>query len=248
MAYSLEKPVGSHGLNPIPVPDNAIDTTYWDNAVNVGFQLVGRNAVDYGTAVAQNTVQMVSNFAGPLSSIPNDNIALQGQLWFNSTSATTGILYVRTRTNSTGGILNWQKIVTEDSTGNINVDDLTVAGDATIGDDLTVGGDVTIGGHVIYSFSNVTATGSNPVLTKSINMITGGTGGVTLPVAATGLRIIVRNGTASNINVEPNGASSTINAGAAGAPYVLVPGAMVEFICAVSGASGKWYTMNSTYA
>lgn len=128
MTYSLYKPTGSNGTNPISVPDNAIDTSYYDSTNKLGLQLIGRNAIDYGTAVAQNTIQMTSNFAG--SVVPKPTIALQGQLWFNSTSNTDGVLYVR-KTSSTASqpnqaadiSANWEKVVTVDGseTGTIPI-------------------------------------------------------------------------------------------------------------------------------
>lgn len=109
MTYQLFTPTGSaHAVVPISVPDNAIDAALYDSGSKLGVLLVGRNAIDYGTAVAQNTVQMLSNFAG--TTLPGDAIALQGQLWFNATSGTTGQLYVRVTTNGSGGILNWRKV------------------------------------------------------------------------------------------------------------------------------------------
>ncbi len=110
MTYQVYKPVGSNGLSPIPVPDNAIDYALYDATNKVGVQLIGRNAIDYGTASAQNVVQMVSNFSGTV--LPGDSIALQGQLWFNATSSTGGELYVRHTSNTSGTTLNWRKIVT----------------------------------------------------------------------------------------------------------------------------------------
>jgi hypothetical protein len=128
MTYSLNKPTGSNGTNPISVLDNAIDTSFYDSTNKLGLQLVGRNAIDYGTAVAQNTIQMTSNFAGTV--VPKPTIALQGQLWFNATSGTSGVLYVR-KTSSTASqpdqptdiSVNWQKVVTVDGseTGRIPV-------------------------------------------------------------------------------------------------------------------------------
>ena len=115
MSYTLYKPTGANGTNPVSVADGSVNTTSWYDSTNkLGVQLVGRNAVDYGTAVAQNTLQMVSNFAG--TAIPNDSIALQGQLWFNATSSTAGLLYVRNTANLSGGIANWQKVVTVSGT------------------------------------------------------------------------------------------------------------------------------------
>lgn len=121
MAYSLFTPTGSeHAVTPITVPDNAIDQGLYNAANKLGVQLIGRNAIDYGTAVAQNTIQMVSNFAG--TSPPTAAKSLQGQLWFNATSATAGSLYVRTATTAGGEFpAGWEKFVTinSSSTGTI---------------------------------------------------------------------------------------------------------------------------------
>jgi hypothetical protein len=116
MTYSVYKPTGANGLNPIPVPDNAIDTALYDSANKLGVQLIGRNAIDYGTAVAQNTVQMVSNFSGTIR--PSDVIALQGQLWFNATSSSGGVLYLRETSNVSGGAANWGQVINADAVTN----------------------------------------------------------------------------------------------------------------------------------
>lgn len=120
MSYNVYKPTGANGTNPVVVPDNTIDGTLYDSTNKVGVQLIGRNAIDYGTAVAQNTVQMVSNFAGSVTPIPGK--ALQGQIWFNATSTTDGVLYIRKTSSvaaqpnqATDLDVNWQKIVTVDS-------------------------------------------------------------------------------------------------------------------------------------
>lgn len=120
MSYNVYKPTGANGTNPLVVPDNTIDGSLYDSTNKVGVQLVGRNAIDYGTAIAQNIVQMTSNFAGSVTPIPGK--ALQGQLWFNATSTTDGVLYIR-KTSSTAAqpnqatdiSTNWQKVVTVDS-------------------------------------------------------------------------------------------------------------------------------------
>ena len=109
MTYQLFTPTGSaHAVVPISVPDNAIDLALYDSTSKLGVQLVGRNAIGFGSAIAQNTVQMVSNFAG--TTLPNDSIALQGQLWFNATSGTAGTLNVRVTSNGSGGAANWKRI------------------------------------------------------------------------------------------------------------------------------------------
>lgn len=133
MAYTLVTPVGSAhegtaNYPPVSVPDNVIDGAFYDTTNKTGVLLIGRNALNYGTAVAQNTLQMVSNFAG--LNVPNDGIALQGQLWFKTDPPGTpggasqnGVLYVRNTANTSGGIANWNRIVTVPSsqTGTIPV-------------------------------------------------------------------------------------------------------------------------------
>ena len=146
MPYTANKPVGSNGVNPIVVSDNIIDVTYYDSNNRVGIQLPGRNCVNYGNPIAQNTIQMVSNFAG--TAIPNDSIALQGQLWFNATSATTGNLYVRKASSSTGGLsLNWEKVVTIGSTETGTTPVVNPSG-------TPKNGDIRVAGSVVSIYAN----------------------------------------------------------------------------------------------
>lgn len=120
MAYNVFTPPGSkYAITPLTVPDNAIDTAFYDSGNTLGVQLLGRNVIDYGMAIAQNTIQMVSNFAGTV--LPNDTIALQGQLWFNATTSTTGNLFVRTTANTSGGTANWQQLISLDVSGNLTI-------------------------------------------------------------------------------------------------------------------------------
>ena len=154
MEYTLELPVQDPN-NPrlIKVPDNLIDLKYWDDNSKIGVQLIGQNAINYGTAVAQNTVQMMSNFAGGI--VPNDTISLQGQLWFNAVGPTNGSLYVKYNANSTGGIANWRKIVTVDDIGNNNANNIIggVRGDIPIQNGTTNTGFITAGpnGYILMS-------------------------------------------------------------------------------------------------
>lgn len=106
MAYTVYKADGAT----VVVPDNAVSNQFYNANANgigkgIGIQLVGRNTIDYGPAVAQTFLQLASNFAG--SSMPTDATALQGQLWFDTANET---LYVRTNNSTTGGILNWKQI------------------------------------------------------------------------------------------------------------------------------------------
>ena len=126
MSYIIYKSDGT----PITVDDNAIDIAYYNptggNVVapatsgnGMGTQLIGRNTVDYGAAIAQNFLQLTENFASASLYFPADNVALQGQLWFNKTSGTTGNLFVRNSGAIVGGINNWTQLATLDSNGNV---------------------------------------------------------------------------------------------------------------------------------
>ena len=106
MAYTIYKSDGTA----VTVPDNTIDAQFYSPNANgvgkgIGVQLVGRNAVDYGTPVAQDFLQLTENFCGVVS--PPDPVALQGQLWFDKA---TGILKVNV--SAISGTTNWQGIST----------------------------------------------------------------------------------------------------------------------------------------
>jgi hypothetical protein len=96
----------------------------------------------------------------------------------------------------------------------------------------------------------ITAAGSTQgtatVLTTSINNVTtvAASTGVILPVGVAGMRIIVRNGGANNLNVYPNSLDQ-INSLAVDAPFSLVPNGCIEFV-AINAVN--WYTLNATYA
>lgn len=134
--YSVYKPTGSNGTNPILVPEGSIDGAYYDSVNKVGIQLVGRNALNYGTATAQNFVQLASNFSG--TNFPNDSIALQGQLWFNPLSTTSGELNVRVTSTGSGGLANWKKVLLGTGPGGVlpATDGGTGTGTYTVGDIL----------------------------------------------------------------------------------------------------------------
>ena len=113
MSYTIYHADGT----PVNVPDNAIDTTFYNSTSNgpgvgIGTQLVGRNAINYGAPVAQNFLQMTENFASTSALRPTDAFALQGQLWFNKISPTSGSLFVRVSSATSGGDANWEQVVT----------------------------------------------------------------------------------------------------------------------------------------
>jgi hypothetical protein len=152
MAYLIYKSDGST----VTIPDNAIDTAYFNAAGGGGFgpgnvpqaghglgtQLVGRNTTDYGSAIAQNFLQLQQNFSS--SAIPSDLTSLQGQLWFNQTSTTTGLLYVRVTTNTSGGLANWQKVVTVSSSETGTTPIINPSGTPKDGDIQVVGSVISI--------------------------------------------------------------------------------------------------------
>jgi hypothetical protein len=113
MPYTIHKSDGTA----VVVPDNTIDVAYYnatggDGATGLGTQLIGRNAINYGAPVAQNFLQLTENFASGTAFYPSNATALQGQLWFNKVSPTTGKLFVRITGNTSGAFsTNWKEIV-----------------------------------------------------------------------------------------------------------------------------------------
>jgi hypothetical protein len=200
----------------VTVPDNAIDTTFynatpagvWPPDFGIGTQLVGRNAINYGTSVAQNFLQMTENFASEAASRPTDSFALQGQLWFEKDAVTpeaTGKLFVRMANAPSGDTLNWNKVVTEDTSGNI-----------------------TVTGHYIGNGSGLTNIPTSALSTGTIT-VTGGTGlgvagspvalGGTIALSNTGVTSIVA-GAGISISGATGAVTITNTGGSSSAPHV----------------------------
>ena len=123
MTYNITKANGTS----VSVPNNEIDEkTCYDIAggdavppTGLGVKLVGKNAVGFGQAFAQNFLQLVENFSS--NKTPSDTSTLQGQLWFKRTDDTNGNLYVRkSNSGTTGGIDNWKKLLTSDELPSYN--------------------------------------------------------------------------------------------------------------------------------
>ena len=157
MAYTIYHADGTS----VNVPDNAIDTEFYNSNANgvgkgIGTQLVGRNAINYGTPVAQNFLQLTENFAG--TNIPQDAYALQGQLWFEkdaTTPSTAGKLNVRiSTTGNTGAIsANWREVVVYDAAGNLTIRGGTVpVVNPTVGQERD--GDTKVVGTTIYIYAS----------------------------------------------------------------------------------------------
>ena len=123
MAYTIYHADGI----PEYVQDNEIDDAFYNRNANgldkgVGVQLVGRNRVNYGSAIAQNFLQQAENFSSLTAARPPSGTALQGQLWFEklATAPTaSGKLYLRVA--QLGDNTAWNKVVVEDTSGNITV-------------------------------------------------------------------------------------------------------------------------------
>ena len=185
MAYTIHKSDGTA----VTVADNSIDTAYYNStggggvtpAQGLGTQLVGRNTIDYGAAIAQNFLQLTENFSSGTGFFPSDATALQGQLWFNKTSSTAGKLYVRVSGATSGGLANWQQVLTTNTSGN-----------ATITGDLNVTGNITAEGglHVPVVFSalpvlpQVAQDGDIMVIGSSISIYAAGAWHQVSPSAA----------------------------------------------------------------
>jgi len=106
-------------------------------------------------------------------------------------------------------------------------------------------------GYMIQSTAtSLTAAGTTQgtalLLTRQINDVTSvaANTGVRLPVAVAGMRIIVRNSSATNLNVYPNTGAQIQTLGT-NVAMVLVAATMLEYV-AVSAT--QWYLMNSVFA
>ena len=109
MSYNIFKSDGTT----VSIPDGVVDQNFNNSTANagkgIGVQIVGLTSTNYVVPTAQNFLQITENFCGSI--LPPDNKALQGQLWFNKLSPTSGNLYVRFSGAGVGGIANWNKVV-----------------------------------------------------------------------------------------------------------------------------------------
>ncbi len=265
MTYSVYKPTGSNGLNPIQVPDNTSNNAFYDSTNKIGIQLVGRNMIDYGSAIAQNIVQMTSNFAGTIA--PSNSIALQGQLWFNSTSSTTGTLYVRTTANTSGAFsTNWTEVLTSGNGNAATANKLaTPRTIATTGDaawSVSFDGSADVSSALTLSNSGVTAgvygnTSLVPVITvdskgRITNVTTApacGAGTVTsvdLSGGTTGLTVtggpITSSGTFTlgGVLSIPNGGTGSTNQASAANAILPVQTGNANKLLVTNGSNVSW--------
>ncbi len=184
MSYQIYKSNGT----PLTIADSVLDNSFYNPTggggydsggvvlagQGLGIQMIGRYTTDYAPAVAQTLVQMTENFAS--SSVPADTNTLQGQLWFNQLSNLAGNLFVKINDSTTGGLVNWQKIVTEDSNNNTTITGTITAANATISGQLSAG---TIVGSSLAISGNSSA-GSLSVTGASVLSGTLSTGSTTV--------------------------------------------------------------------
>ena len=219
MSYTIYHADGT----PVVVPDNAIDTTYYNptpagSSLGIGTQLIGRNAINYGAPTAQNFLQMTENFASSLASRPTDAYAIQGQLWFEKLSATSGNLFVRTSAATSGGDANWSQLATVSSTGAITVPGIVTAS-AFVGDGSGLTG-INIGVSSIIAGSGITISPVGGTGAVTINATGGGGGGGSSGVSSFNTRTGAVTLTSTDVNTALGFTAGTVSSvaitGAAG--------------------------------
>ena len=144
----------------VTIPDNEVYNTYFnqtggDTGTGMGIQFIGRNATEYGQAIAQDFLQLQENYAS--SVIPTDYPkTVRGQLWYckGGGSAAQG-LYVRVNNNTTGGLTNWSRLLTEGTSGVGTVTSVAATGSADI---LVSGSPITDSGTLAFSLANTSVT------------------------------------------------------------------------------------------
>lgn len=242
MAYTIYKSDGSA----VTVADNSIDTSYYNPTggstnLGMGLQLVGRNTIGYGAAIAQNILQSAENFCN--STVPADSVALQGQLWFNQLSDTTGKLYVRTSGATSGGIANWGQIPVLDSSG-----DLVVTGN------LTVDGSITpVSGFATSSYATLSQAEAGISTTLLINpntlvgtvnsILAGGSIGTATNLAGGGAGEIPYQTSAGHTSFVPVGTNGEVLTLVGGLP---VWGVSSTGVSSITGTANQIITSSST--
>lgn len=118
MSYTIYK---SNGSDFITVPDQLISTEFYignlpagPGNIGKGLLLIGRESANFGASLDQNFLQITENFASPTGTQPPDSIALQGQLWYDTS---LDKLYVRRNNNNTGNMTNWAELATALTSG-----------------------------------------------------------------------------------------------------------------------------------
>lgn len=141
MAYYLKR---TDGTPLVTLQDRTM------NSAIVPLTLIGRGVVNYGTAVSENFVRLLENFAA--SRAPDTPIS--GQLWYNSTNGTLNLY---------SGLV-WTRLASADYV------DGKVAGASSIPHPITFAGDLTGSGQTHGTVSvSLAASGATPgTYTKAV--------------------------------------------------------------------------------
>jgi hypothetical protein len=239
MPYTI---YNGNGTTTVTIPDNVIDTTFYDTTNNVGVQIAGRNAINYGQPLGQNLLQMLQNFAGPNRPLPI--WSQQGQLWFDTTNQTMNVKF---STSGPTDASNWAQFLTVPSgggsvsiPGNLvvtgNITGANLSGINTGDQTITLSGDATGTGTSGITVALATVNTSPQTLSFTKTTINGkGLVTATTPVVSSDITTALgytpfnaSGGTLTGpLNWAPDvtlASAATVNIGAAGSNNIIITG------------------------
>jgi hypothetical protein len=231
--------LGIERVSAIGEINSIVKTDYLGNLGNVANKFNNIYSTTFTGALSGNaaTATTATNLAGTdIGGIP-----------YQSASNTTTILAAGTsgrylKTQGPGNPPTWSELVIPDgSAENLTG---TFINSGVTGSSLVTFGDLTRRSVSDAVAAAGTTQAGATLLTKEINIISTGSGGVKLPVALAGYRIIIRNNLGATINVYPNTGAQIANNGA-NAAVTLDPDAALEYFAT---SATQWYNLNATFA